>query len=155
MKKKILILGIAFAAFASCKKEEKQVVTEKEMEQPEISVSSKDCYLYVKGKDTVRLTLVTANGDNVAGDLTYSFYEKDKNAGTVSGMFKGDTLYADYNFQSEGMASVRETAFIKKGNTLVEGFGEITEKDNKQVFKDRKSLKFDGRVVLNKVDCAE
>jgi len=155
MKKKILILGIAFATFASCKIEEKQVVTEKEMEQPEVSVSSKDCYLYVKAKDTVKLTLISANGGNVSGDLVYNLYEKDKNSGTVSGMFKGDTLYADYSFQSEGMNSVRETVFIKKGNTLVEGFGEITEKDNKQVFKDKKALKFEGDLVLNKVDCVE
>ena len=85
--------------------------------------------------------------------MVYNFFEKDKNSGTVSGMFKGDTLYADYTFQSEGTSSVRETVFIKKGNTLVEGFGEITEKDNKQIFKDKKALKFDESVVLNKVEC--
>lgn len=144
---------MTLVAFASCKKEEKEVVTEKEMEQQEISVSSKDCYLYVKAKDTVKLTLITANGGNVSGDLVYNFFEKDKNSGTVSGMFKGDTLHADYSFQSEGIKSVRETVFIRKGNTLVEGFGEITEKDNKQVFKDKKTLKFDGSVILKKVDC--
>ena len=151
--KKILILGIAFATFTSCKKEEKEVVTENEMEQQEVSISSKDCYLYVKAKDTVRLTLITANGNNVSGDLVYSFFEKDKNSGTVSGMFKGDTLYADYTFQSEGTSSVRETVFLKKGTTLIEGYGEITEKDNKQVFKDKKTLKFEGNVILNKVEC--
>lgn len=156
MKNRILIFAVASVFFASCKeKTEEQVVTEKEMEQPEVVVSAKDCYLYVKGKDTVKMALVTANGNNVSGDLVYNFYEKDKNSGTVSGMFKGDTLYADYTFQSEGMSSVRETVFIKKGNTLVEGFGEISEKDNKQVFKDKKALKFDGTIVLEKVDCVE
>lgn len=154
MKNKILAFAIAVTFFASCKeKTEEQVVTEQEMEQPEVSVSAKDCYLYVKAKDTVRLTLITANGNNVSGDLVYNFFEKDKNSGTVSGMFKGDTLYADYTFQSEGTSSVRETVFIKKGTTLIEGFGEITEKGNKQVFKDKKALKFDESVVLNKVEC--
>jgi len=154
MKNRILAFAIAVTFFTSCKeKTEEQVVTEQEMEQPEVSVSAKDCYLYVKGKDTVKLSLITANGNNVSGDLVYSFFEKDKNSGTVSGMFKGDTLYADYTFQSEGTSSVRETVFLKKGTILVEGFGEITEKDNKQVFKDKKALKFDESVVLNKVEC--
>lgn len=154
MKNRILAFAVAVTFFVSCKEKiEEQVVTEKEMEQPEVSVSAKDCYLYVKAKDTVKLTLITANGNNVSGDLVYSFFEKDKNSGTISGMFKGDTLYADYTFQSEGMSSVRETVFLKKGTTLVEGFGEITEKDNKQIFKDKKALKFDESVVLNKVEC--
>lgn len=154
MKNRILAFAIVGVFFTSCKeKTEEQVVTEKEMEQPEVSVSAKDCYLHVKGKDTVKLSLITANGNNVSGDLVYSFFEKDKNSGTISGMFKGDTLYADYTFQSEGTSSVRETVFIKKGNTLVEGFGEIDEKGNKQVFKDKKALKFDESLVLNKVEC--
>lgn len=154
MKNRILAFAVVGIFFASCKeKTEEQVVTEQEMEQPEVSIAAKDCYLFAKGKDTVRMTLVTANGNNVSGDLVYNLYEKDKNSGTVSGMFKGDTLYADYTFQSEGMSSVRETVFVKKGITLVEGFGEIEEKDNKQVFKDKKALKFEGSIILNKVEC--
>ena len=153
MKKKILILGIAFATLASCqKKEEKQVMTEKEMEQPEVSVSAKDCYLYVKAKDTVKLTLITANGNNVSGDLVYNFFEKDKNSGTVSGMFKGDTLYADYTFQSEGTTSYRQIAFVKKGDQLLEGYGPMQETDGRSVFTNLAGLKF-GDITLSPVNC--
>lgn len=154
MKNKILIIGMIFS-LASCNKkaEDTQVVTEKEMEQPEITVSEKQCYLWTKGKDSISMSIVTANGNNVTGELEYNFFEKDGSFGTVSGMYKGDTLYVDYNFEAEGMKSQREIAFVKKGNTLVEGFGDVEQKDNKEVFKDKKALKFDDSVVLNAVEC--
>lgn len=157
--KKLLILGIGILAFASCKEkveEEKTVVTEQEMEQPEITIQDKECYLWTsKGKDTIKMSIVTANGGNVVGDLEYNFFEKDDNSGKVSGMVKGDTIYVTYDFQSEGMQSTRESAFLKKGNTLIEGFGEIVENGSNQTFKNKKALKFDGSVTLNKVDCTK
>ena len=156
--KKLLILGIGILAFASCKEkleEENIVVTEQEMEQPEI-VAEKECYLWTsKGKDTIKMSIVTANGNNVSGDLQYNFFEKDGNFGKFTGMFQGDTLHATYDFESEGMKSTRESVFLKKGTTLVEGFGEIITVGNKQTFKDKKDLKFDGSVTLNKVDCVK
>ena len=143
-------------AFASCgkKEEEKPVVTEQEMEQPEITIQDKECYLWTsKGKDTIKMSITTGNGGNVVGDLEYNFFEKDGNKGTFSGLAKGDTIYATYDFESEGMNSTRESAFLKKGNTLIEGFGDVETKGNAQTFKDKKALKFDGSVTLNKVDC--
>lgn len=154
MKKSIFILGVAFISLTSCTKkaEEKTVVTQEEMEKPETE-SAKECYQYVSKKDTVMVTLITSNGNNITGDLKYKWFEKDNNDGKISGMFKGDTLYADYTFQSEGMSSVREMVFLRKGNTLIEGFGDIEEKGDKQVFKDKKNLKFDANIVLEKVIC--
>lgn len=156
--KKVFIVATGIVAFISCgkKQEEKTVVTEKEMEQPEITIQDKECYLWTsKGKDTIKMSITTVNGGNVMGDLEYNFFEKDGNVGKVSGMTKGDTLYLTYDFESEGMKSTRESAFLKKGNTLVEGFGEVETKGNAQTFKDKKTLKFDGSVTLNKVDCVK
>lgn len=154
--KKVFIVAVGIMAIVSCgkKEEEKTVVTEKEMEQPEITIQDKECFLWTsKGKDTIKMSITTANGDNVSGNLEYNFFEKDGNLGTVSGLKKGDTIYVTYDFQSEGMQSTRESAFLIKGNTLVEGFGEIETKGSNQTFKDKKTLKFDGSVTLNKVDC--
>jgi len=156
--KKLFIVAIGMIAFASCgkKEEEKTVVTEQEMEQPEITIQDKECYLWTsKGKDTIKMSITTANGGNVVGDLQYNFFEKDGSFGKVSGMTKGDTIYVTYDFESEGMKSTRESAFLKRGNTLVEGFGEVETKGNVQTFKDKKTLKFDGSVTLNKVDCVK
>lgn len=154
MKTRFLILGMIIS-LASCNKkaEDAKVVTEPEIEQPEITAPAKECYEYANGKDTIHLSLTTTNGNNVSGDLKYAWFEKDNNTGTLSGMFKGDTLYADYTFQSEGMTSVRETVFLRKGDELLQGYGDITEKDNKQTFKDKKSVKFDEKMVLKKVVC--
>ena len=161
MKNKILLSVMIVALLFSCKKaddskEQNKVDSTKTETVVDVTSESEPlknvCYKFDNGKDLIEANLLYDNG-KVSGNINYNLYEKDKNSGTVSGMFKGDTLYADYTFQSEGTSSVRETVFIKKGNTLVEGFGEITEKDNKQVFKDKKALKFDESVVLNKVEC--
>lgn len=156
--KKVFIAMIGIVAFASCgkKEEEKQVVTEQEMETPEIVVQDKECYLWTSnGKDTIKMSITTANGGNVVGDLEYNFFEKDGNKGKVSGMAKGDTLLLVYDFESEGMKSTRESVFLRKGDMLVEGFGDVTAEGNNQKFKDKKSLKFDEKNALKKVDCAQ
>lgn len=75
------------------------------------------CYAYENGNDTVQMSL-NINGERVTGELTYMLFEKDSNRGQVKGTFSGDTLTADYTFQSEGMRSVREVIFVKNGSSL-------------------------------------
>ena len=38
---------------------------------------------------------------------------------------------------------------------MVEGFGEVEEKENKIMFKDSTTLKFDDKMKLAKVNCAQ
>lgn len=66
---------------------------------------------------------------------------------------KGDTLIVDYTFDSEGSESVREVVFLKRNNQLIEGFGDVEEKDGKTVFKDKSKLIFGNSIVFKKVDC--
>jgi hypothetical protein len=50
---------------------------------------------------------------------------------------------------SEGISSVRQVVFLKKGNTYIEGYGDVVEEaSGKVVFKDRKQLQFDGKSIL-------
>ena len=152
--KKVILLGVIFiSAFFSCKKEKEKVSAASEKTVVEES-ESKECFRAILKKDTITLTLNIKNGQLSSGNLSYNFYEKDKNEGVLVGELKGDTLYANFTFTSEGISSVREVAFLKKGNTYVEGFGDLVE-DNKgkSIFKDKKQLKFDGNVFLPKVDC--
>lgn len=153
MKIKFLVLGLVISMAACNKKEDTKVVTEPEMEQPEITAPAKECYEYTNGKDTIELSMAITNGNNVAGDLKYAWFEKDSNTGMFSGMFKGDTLYADYTFQSEGVTSIREIVMLRKGDNLLQGYGDITEQGNKQAFKNKKTLKFDDKMVLKKITC--
>jgi hypothetical protein len=153
MKIQILTACILLASLAGCNKKAVTPVTPVAPEPPKETVAAeKECYQFIKGKDTVSLTLAM-NANNANGELSYNLDGKDKNTGTFSGIFIGDTLYSDYTFQSEGMTSVRETVFLRNGNTLIQGFGDMTEKDNKQIFKDGKKLKFDHSMVLTKMDC--
>ncbi|MFT2010136.1 hypothetical protein ACMA1I_15790 [Pontibacter sp. 13R65] len=111
------------------------------------------CYVYVQKNDTIRLQLTQADTKAVEGTLQYNLYEKDKNKGTITGEMHGDTLFADYTFDSEGVRSVREVAFLRKGNTLVEGFGEVEERSGKMVFRNRSKLKFGNYIVLTETPC--
>ncbi|MNL01805.1 hypothetical protein D3C87_1222900 [compost metagenome] len=81
-------------------------------------------------------------------------FEKDNNKGKITGELKGDTIIAEYIFDSEGMRSVREVVFVQKDDgKIYEGTGDVIEKNGKMVFKDRSALKFGEAIVFTKTDC--
>jgi hypothetical protein len=110
------------------------------------------CYQYIKDKDTAQLTLMSS-GPITTGELSYNLFEKDKNKGIFEGELYGDTLIAEYTFNSEGKESVRQIAFLKKGDQLLEGYGDVEEKGGKMIFKNKGSLKFGEGLVFSKVEC--
>ncbi|WP_316746037.1 hypothetical protein [Pedobacter gandavensis] len=110
------------------------------------------CYQYVKNKDTANMQL-RINGEEITGFLDYHIYEKDANKGTLSGEMKGDTLIAEYTFDSEGMRSVRELVLLKKDGRFYEGYGPVKEEKGKVMFEHRGSLKFDHNVVFSPIPC--
>lgn len=117
-----------------------------------IAAPSQYCYTYIKDRDTAKITLMSS-GVITTGELSYSLYEKDKNTGIFEGELHGDTLIAEYTFSSEGKESVRQVAFLKKGDQLLEGYGDAVEKDRKMVFKNTAALKFGKGLVFDKVAC--
>jgi hypothetical protein len=109
--KKIIVSGLVLmSVLVSCKKEEeKQVETipdasEKIVVEEQVS---DECYSGSIKKDTILMNLTIKGNEVTNGKLSYKFYEKDKNQGTLVGELKGDTLFADYTFMSEGVSSVR------------------------------------------------
>jgi len=151
--KKVIVALVFVSFFISCKKEkDASPVVVKEV----VSEATSECYSSIKSKDTVSMDLKIDKDSTVVGNLCYRFFEKDKNDGTVIGKLQGDTLIADYTFMSEGVSSLRQVVFVKKGNTYVEGFGEIiTDSNGKVTYKDLQTLKFGDGVVLAKVDCEQ
>ena len=119
-----------------------------------IATKTAYCYSYVNNKDSVTMN-IDINDNTVTGELEYRLYEKDSNTGTIQGIIKGDTLFAEYSFISEGISSVREVAFLKKGNNWVEGFGDVEENNGKMIFKDISALQFNSNIVLAEVPCKE
>lgn len=110
------------------------------------------CFAYQTSNDLVSLKLTTIT-PAVSGDLEYAFMGKDKNAGTIRGEMRGDTLLADYTFQSEGKTSVRQVAFLLRRDGFVEGYGDAEQQGDKMVFKNRDALNFGGTMVLKKLPC--
>ena len=110
------------------------------------------CYRYIGNKDTVYLS-VNSSYNMLTGLLMYKYYQKDQNLGTIQGQMMGNILLADYTFKSEGTMSIRQVAFKKIGNDLVEGFGDVLQVNGKTLFKDVNSLKFNDAMVLKNVPC--
>ncbi len=110
-----------------------------------------NCYAGHIGKDSFNLR-VEQFPTTVTGSLRYDFFEKDKSEGDLDGKISGDTLLANYSFSAEGTISTRQVIFLLKNNTATEGYGDMTEKDGKMVFKDLRSINFSGP-KLQKVAC--
>lgn len=148
IKKNILIPCLISATAMCCNNREK-----KSGEGSTMSDTGKpECYLHVQGSDSIKLSIESHHGQ-VEGKLDFRFYEKDKSTGTIQGEIKGDTVFANYKFTSEGMESNREVALLKKENSFVIGYGEILNSGNKDIFKNRDAINFSDGVVLTKVAC--
>ena len=156
MKNIIPVLGLAALFMAACQggtaKKTQAKIDSTIVKNAETAPDSTQCYQYIKNRDTATLSLKTID-NKLTGTLGYNLYEKDKNAGTIAGVVKGDTIIANYTFQSEGKTSVREVAFLKKGSQLAEGFGDVQEVNGESKFKDLSKLKFDGSMTFEKIDC--
>ncbi len=157
--KSILFMGILFIVFACTNNEKSNNTTVNDSvanDNTNITSSQpvKLCYAQ-KNKDTVLLN-IELNGDKVTGELYINRFEKDVNRGTINGTMKGDTLFADYTFNAEGMQSVREVVFLKKDDVIIEGYGPLKyDSNNKAVFTNKDSLMFDEKMKLDKVACEE
>ncbi|MEO8794991.1 MAG: hypothetical protein ABI390_05955 [Daejeonella sp.] len=147
MKLNIFCLPALMLIFASCTNS-KQI---KRVEVTDSPDSISGCYSYSKNNDLVSLSIKDTAGI-IIGNLAYNIYEKDSNTGTINGKMKGDTLLADYTFQSEGTESVRQVAFLRSGKNFQEGFGEVEERNGKTVFKNPNTLTFEN-MILEPVPC--
>ncbi|MCG9791037.1 hypothetical protein [Flavobacterium algicola] len=159
MKTLYLFCSVAFITIlTSCKNNNEQelVVAPIATEPAPMETTTKECYQAIIEKDTITLTVDVNSINEFTGELNYSYEQKDKNFGTLLGNVRGDTIIADYTFQSEGKTSVKEVVFLKKdANTILEGYGHTVDMNGKVAFKDKSNLKFDGNVVYNKIACKE
>lgn len=162
MKRSLLIITICVIAIAACTNENKikqvkdtaeAIATDTTFSATIPQKSSSNCYEYIKNRDTVLLK-INIDGEELTGNLDYKLFEKDHNTGTIAGEMKGDTIIAEYTFDSEGLRSIREVVFVKKDDgKIYEGMGEVIDKGGKMVFKDRSSLQFNPAIVFSKTNC--
>ena len=151
MKKTILMLVAVVSLFA-CRQKKVELSGDEDVQQEVSTTPQQNCYQYINGKDTAMFTLNT-DGKKATGDLSYSWFQKDKNIGTITGEFHGDTIIANYNFTSEGKQSMRQVVFLKQGDKLTEGVGEVELDGANTLYRDLSMLTFEETVVLTKVPC--
>lgn len=152
MKKYLFFSTLLLTAACTTEKSDQTDTTQKSVATEVVETQA--CYSSVMGQDTMLLRVENLGG-NVTGNLSYNFYEKDDNTGTLRGEMRGDTLLADYTFQSEGTESVRQVAFLKKGDGFVEGYGDAEDRAGKMVFKNTAALDFGSGTAFTKVPCAD
>lgn len=163
MKFKSLSVLVFILSILACKEQEEKPETEEEnstivnnevdsIAPPrETSIPTRQCYLYDENGDTITLEMEQTD-TRISGSLAYLWAEKDQNTGSISGEIKGDTIFADYTFTSEGKESVREVVFLKKDDQLLEGYAPITERNGKTVF-ESENFDFEKSPVLGRTDC--
>lgn len=158
MKKVLAISTLILTVLISCKKETTTVepvqITPSPPKEAEIVEPAGDqCYAWRSNGSVIEMSFNVNSHQEVNGKLSYNLVGKDKNEGSLIGNMKGDTLVADYTFNSEGVSSVREVVFLQKDGALIEGYGDVATANNKVSFKDKSKLKFDAKNTLTKVDC--
>ncbi|MGZ5247067.1 MAG: hypothetical protein ACXWV5_08500 [Flavitalea sp.] len=155
MSVKFSCLVAASVFLFSCTDEGSEMNANKNTDSTVINSSNaKNCYQFVNNRDTVTLNTVNENG-SISGLLSYSYFEKDKSRGSILGKMEGDLLVADYIFESEGTESVRQVAFKKSGDSFLEGYGDLVERDGKTYLKNTDSLDFSHSNPLKKIDCKD
>lgn len=151
MTKQVIVLLLSTSLF-SCKNPGEKQATVPTAETAESLAAVHECYESNKASDTVRLT-IDVTGNDVSGHLEYLLSGKERNHGTITGKLMGDTLLANYVFESEGTVSSREVIFLKSDSSLAEGYGSSLERDGQVVFQDRSAIRFGSGIVLVKTAC--
>ena len=110
------------------------------------------CYTYVVAGDTVTLQL-EQKGENLAGPLSYNYFEKDRNDGNFEGMLSGDTLTGYYLFRSEGIMSVRQEIWKSAHGELWPASGPMMQRKDSMLFENPATIQFDSTRALKKIPC--
>ncbi len=149
MKTFISILSAIAFLFTACNQNQPKSTTET---TADVVKETMQCYQGLSGKDSVAMSIDNIDG-KIAGTLAFNFLEKDDSNGDIKGSFSGDTLFVDYVFNAEGTVSKNPLVFLKKGNDLQQGYGEIVTYLGKTYFKDHSAIKFEQGFLFQPIDC--
>ena len=110
------------------------------------------CYQAVSGADSASLKMTESNG-KVTGELNFNFSAKEDTHGTIKGLFKGDTLFVDYDFKQNEVAYKNPQVFLRKGDQLVQGYGELFTYLGTTTFKKNAKIDFEKGFVFKPSKC--
>lgn len=151
MKTFITLLSASVFLFTACNQNKPTENTEA-VAQNSIEIN-KECYEATLKTDSASLSYENIDG-KVTGKLAFNFAEKDDSTGDIKGYFSGDTLFVDYVFKAEGIENSKNPlVFLKSGDDLIQGYGEIVTYLGKTYFKDHSQIKFEDGFLFKPVDC--
>lgn len=110
------------------------------------------CYRAIGNGDTIELSLVVEH-QLVEGELKISSRDVGKSHGTIQGSFKGDTLIWDFEYNDLGRTSISQVAFLKRGQDLIQGYGEMDQSNGMYIFNDVNNIEFIHSFALRRVYC--
>ncbi|HEV7702429.1 MAG TPA: hypothetical protein VGO63_03265 [Candidatus Paceibacterota bacterium] len=110
--------------------------------------SIKGCYVATLSKDVYTLSILSEEGENVSGNLSFKNFEKDSSSGTFTGTYKDGILLGDYSFDSEGSHSVMQVIFKAQPDGFVRGYGDVDSTG--QRFTDLSNITYDDSAVFRK-----
>ena len=146
-------LAIAVIPFlASCGNTESKKETTK-------IIGNQECYVAIDGADTAYLDLNITESGNIDGNLRINYTGNDQNIGTVSGKFKGDTLFVDYTFtvgETEQPIYKNPLALLKKDKQLILGVGQIETTLGRSYFVKGMPINFErGKFTFDPTECKD
>jgi len=151
-------LLLTCVGFGSCKKNQSQQVDGLPQGQFEKPISTQ-CYKAIYEQDTIDLKINTLKNGKITGNMEMNVFNRAKKLGKIAGEFRGDTLFAAYTFILEANKQItykNPMAFLKRGNQLIMGNGEIETTMGASYFVKGKPIEFDRvKYKFSKVDCPD
>lgn len=152
----LFCLMLACIGFQSCKKNQSEKVVKATQVQAEKPISIA-CYKALYQQDTLDLKINTLKNGQITGDMVMTIFNMPKKVGKIAGEFHGDTLFASYTFIQGGYEKKtykNPMAFLKKGNELILGKGQIETSLGASYFVKGVPIDFDRvKYRFAKVDC--
>jgi hypothetical protein len=110
-------------------------------------------------KDTLDLKINTLKSGKISGDMVMKIDNMPIKVGKIAGEFRGDTLFAAYTFiqgENKEVTFKNPMAFLKRGNELILGNGEIETTMGASYFVKGKPIDFDNvKYKFTTVDCID
>jgi len=154
----LFCLLLACIGLESCKKNQSEKDAEATPVQA-VKPTSVECYRALYEKDTIELKINTLKDGEITGNMVMKIFERPKKIGKIAGEFRGDTLFASYTFIRETNDKItykNPMAFLKRGNELILGKGEIQTTMGASYFVKGTPIDFDRvKYKFAHVDCVD
>jgi hypothetical protein len=152
----LFCLLLTCIAFGSCKKNESEKIIEA---KEAVELESVACYQAVYEQDTINLKMNTFKNGEITGEMIMSLEDMPKKIGEIAGEFRGDTLFASYTFiqgDYKKKTFKNPMAFLKQGDQLILGNGEIENYMGASYFVKGKPIDFENvKYKLSNIECVD